>query len=467
MAIQDIALAATYYLDAEAGKDGNTGKTQGAAWRSLDRLAGMSFAAGDKILLKGGQTFEGGIKLDASTAGRDKRPVSIGSFGKGMAVIDAGEGTGILVEGSAFVLIENLKIVGRGRKEGNNGNGVRLVKARNVSVDNVEVTGFRLAGVYAYASSKVRITRVHAHGNGAAGIEVSGWNDELSRDIYIGHCKAENNPGDPENKTNHSGNGIVVGGLKNCLIEYCAAWDNGWDMPRKGNGPVGIWGWSCDALTIQHCISFNNKSPGEDGGGFDLDGGVTNSVMQHNLSYGNQGPGYLLCQYPEAPVWKGNIVRHNISYNDGTKNSKAGIALWEGGKGISDALVHDNIIVNESNAVTSTHKILGIVFRNNIFISGDTTLSGKTEAFRFEGNTYWPGGGGKPVYDRDGNTYGTLQEWSNATGQETDAKGRILGKIEDPGLLLPSGIGDLPTDPAELSRMKFFRPAAPAVRGVK
>ena len=34
--------------------------------------------------------------------------------------------------------------------------------------------------------------------------------------IYIGYCKAENNPGDPTELKNHSGNGIVVGFNDQC-----------------------------------------------------------------------------------------------------------------------------------------------------------------------------------------------------------------------------------------------------------
>ncbi len=37
-------------------------------------------------------------------------------------------------------------------------------------------------------------------------------------------------------------------------------------------------------------------------------------------------------------------------------------------------------------------------------------------------------------------------------------------KLEDPGILLPSGAEELPKDPAELAMMKFFRPAA-SIRG--
>src|SRR5436190_17235380 len=133
------------------------------------------------------------------------------------------------------------------------------------------------------------------------------------------YCRADNNPGDPTNLTNHSGNGIVVGNCRNVLIEYCTATNNGWDMPRIGNGPVGIWPYEADSVIIQHCISYRNKTaPGAaDGGGFDLDGGVTNSVIQYCLSYENEGSGYGIFQYWSAGNWKNNTLRYCISINDG------------------------------------------------------------------------------------------------------------------------------------------------------
>ena len=98
------------------------------------------------------------------------------------------------------------------------------------------------------------------------------------------HCTV-NNPGDPTNLTNHSGNGIVVGHCTNVLIDHCMATNNGWDMPRIGNGPVGIWCYEADSVVIQHCLSYRNKTSvgGADGGGFDFDGGVTNSIIQYCL----------------------------------------------------------------------------------------------------------------------------------------------------------------------------------------
>ena len=146
--------------------------------------------------------------------------------------------------------------------------------------------------------------------------------EKRSSDLHIGHCVAKNNPGNPSNLTNHSGNGIVVGNAQNVIIEYCEAANNGWDMPRKGNGPVGIWAWNSDRVIIQFCVSHDNKSPGDDGGGFDFDGGVTNSILQYNHSYNNHGPGYFICQYPGAPAVQGQHHPLQHQPDDGGKNNR-------------------------------------------------------------------------------------------------------------------------------------------------
>src|SRR5262249_16919963 len=79
---------------------------------------------------------------------------------------------------------------------------------------------------------------------------------------------------------------------------------------------------------IQHNECYGNRTAGsKDGGGFDLDGGVTRSVLQYNYAHDNDGAGYLLAQFPGAPPFGGNLVRYNISPNDGTRNNYGGIHL--------------------------------------------------------------------------------------------------------------------------------------------
>jgi len=67
---------------------------------------------------------------------------------------------------------------------------------------------------------------------------------------------------------------------------------------------------------LQFNKSHHNHSNNQaDGGGFDLDGGTTNSVMHHNVSWENDGYGFQLWAF----FWgefRNNRVHHNISLTD-------------------------------------------------------------------------------------------------------------------------------------------------------
>ena len=81
-------------------------------------------------------------------------------------------------------------------------------------------------------------------------------------------------------------------------------------------GPVGIWVWDANNALIQNNESHHNRTGSTaDGGGFDFDGGVTNSVMQYNYSHDNAGPGYGVYQF-RGEALNGFTVRYNVSAND-------------------------------------------------------------------------------------------------------------------------------------------------------
>lgn len=449
--------AVTYYLNARTGSDDNAGTSPDAPLRTVARANRLQLQPGDRLLLAGGQTFQGALSFDRATRGEEGRPILVSSYGSGRATIDGSAGDALKLNGCERVMLVNLNLTGSGRKGGNSGAGVTLLGTSHVNVDDVAVSGFRLAGISTSGDVSSRITHVYAHDNGAAGITTNGGVDGQPRtkDLYIGYCVAENNPGDPKNLTNHSGNGIVVGGVDGATIEYCEAMNNGWDMPRQGNGPVGIWGWNCDRLTIQFCVSHNNKSPGNDGGGFDFDGGVTNSVMQYNLAYNNAGTGYLLCQYPGAPTWKDNIVRYNISLNDGWKNFHCGIGIWKGGDGISDAQIYNNTIVNAAHAVVADGDVPGMVYTNNLFVAGTEVLAGTFARSHFAHDLYWSTTG-VDVYVDGATRYRSVADWAEATKQESHM-GKVTGIHADPMLVLPDVGTPLPTAPRALAAMRLCR----------
>jgi len=116
--------------------------------------------------------------------------------------------------------------------------------------------------------------------------------------VWITNCLAYQNTGIPGLKV-HSDSGIVIGGFRRGLIQYCEACENGALCDSTGSddgSPVGIWAWNCDQGVIQYNISHHNHSSNDpDGGGFDLDGGATNSIMRCNLSRHNDGYAF--------PIW--------------------------------------------------------------------------------------------------------------------------------------------------------------------
>ena len=467
LAFGQSAHATTYYVNAQSGNDQNDGTSSASAWQSLARVNGAALTAGDSVLLRGGQTFAGPLRWSAGQSGSENKPLVLASFGRGRARIDGDTGDGVVLDGSAFVRLENLEVVGAGRKNGSDGRGIWLQKTRSCQVNDCAVSGFRLPGVELWGDDNTRLLRVNASNNGSAGVSVlSGWGEmPRTKNLEIRDCTTDDNAGDPKNVSGHTGSGIVVGGAQNVLIDGCKATNNGWDMTRTtGGGPVGIWAWNSDRVTIQNCLSFGNKSNAGDGGGFDLDGGVTNSVLQYNLSYNNAGPGILLWQYEGAGPFHSNIVRHNVSYNDGLKSFKAAIAVsLDKQSKLPAAQITNNTFVNDRYAVASYHDGPDIVFSRNLFVAETSVFVGTLFSnSHFDGNGYW-----SPVllqpwelfqeYPKDGKEFKTLLEWIKTSGQET-THGAITARYDDPQLMLPSRMEDLPREAKQIATMPYFRP---------
>jgi hypothetical protein len=444
------ATGISYYVNTE-GSDGNDGSSN-APFKTIEQLNKIVLKAGDRIYLQGSQVFTGPLKFQPNESGTAGNPVVVTSYGNGQAVIDGGNGSAININGSGYLNISVLQLKGSGRKEGNAENGFVISNGHHINVDSVEVKGFQKAGLLVNISNLININRVYAHDNGFAGIFIAGtYGNRDCKNIKVTNCVAENNPGDPTNLTNHSGNGIIAGYCKNILIDQCTAFNNGWDMPRIGNGPVGIWCFEADSVIIQRCISYKNKTSvgGEDGGGYDLDGGVTNTIIQYCLSYENHGSGFGIFQYAGASKWHNNTVRFNISRNDGSVSAAhAGVYVWNSSENpaeFTDLLFYNNIIYNETGAAISyswQSDNAGFKFYNNIFVSKDTLVRGTELSVDYKGNDWWS--------IRDGfNIKGVrnFNEWATANGKE-QLNSKIIGFNIEPAFKGP--LNGAITDPLQL-----------------
>jgi len=446
-----------FYLN-PAGDDSNSG-TRERPWKTIDQLNKTNLKAGDTVYFEGAQVFDGSIILDSNKHGLPGQPIVITSEGGGQARIRSGRGTALSLNRTSHVEILGLSFTGDGRKEGNQKDGVVIANSSDVRMDSISIQGYQKAGLLVLSSSEINIRNVYAHDNGFAGIYIIGEHSkEDCKNIYIGYCKVENNPGDPAILDNHSGNGILAGFCKNVLIEYSVATNNGWDMPRTGNGPVGIWAYEADSVVIQHCISYRNKtSPGGgDGGGFDLDGGTTHSLIQYCLSFENQGSGFGIFQYAGASNWHDNTIRFNISVNDGNISpAGASVFIWNSSrdnKQFKNCYFYNNTIYNDSAAAISydgQSEHAGFYFYNNIFEAGDKLIKGKENSSVFFANDWYSIKGG---FNCDG--FRDFRQWAKSKKRE-QVRGILVGLNINPGFANPGK--SVISSPAELKYFDKYR----------
>ncbi len=462
------ASGVTYYVS-PTGNNNNAGTSPAKAWKTIAKVNGKAFNAGDRILFKGGAVFNGNLAFNALDKGSPSAPIVVGSYGTGRATISAGAGTAISLYNTAGFEIRSLHVVGSGRTL-NTGSGVSVyadlaggVKLPYIRVDSVEANGFGQYGIVmgswngTTGYTDVRVTNASSHDNALAGVATYAQLPYAHQNVYFGHLLAYNNSGVATLTTN-SGSGILMGGVLGGTIERSVAHGNGWLCTAAG-GPVGIWTYDSDGIVIQYNESYDNRTGGPaDGGGFDLDQNVRRSTVQYNYSHGNDGPGFLLAHAPNNTSHADNTVRYNVSENDGRKNSAAAIVIY--GRTIRAELYNNTVYVAPSasgtpsavavhNVTIVNQDVQQVHFRNNVFyvagglrllwVSTDQ-LNGAVD-LRFEGNDYYAGGAA-PNLLWGSTTYAGLTGWRSATGQEL-LGGVGVGSQLDPALLSPGAGGTI------------------------
>ena len=436
--------AAVYYVSG-SGNDSNSGLATNAAWLTISRVNAQSLSAGDQVLFESGTTFPGSIRLASPEAGSPAQPIVFSSSGQIPAIISpANDSNGFISVNCGGVIVSNLNFAGGGRTV-NTGSGIAFLN--NVAgsslnyfrVDHVDVGGFGNTGIYVYGLgtttwfNDVRITHANVHDVGIAGIQTYAKSFPAANvisNVYVGFCTVSNIAGVSTMNSTHTGDGILIAQANNALVEYCEAVSNSWN----GYGAVGIWTWASTNVTIQFCESHHNGTLGGDGDGFDLDGGSTGCVMQYNYSHDNVGAGYGIFQFYGAALHLNNIVRYNISQNDGRKNGYGAISIWNGSTdpGITNVDIYNNTLFMSPAASGSPSGIYffggtvsSVSIRNNCIIAtggvrlvNSTLTAAQIATVLFQGNDYWPSAGAFSIYWNNSHNYTSLSAWRTA-GMET------------------------------------------------
>jgi hypothetical protein len=473
-----LPLSARDYYVRQDGRDEADGISTNTAWRTIERVNRARFQPGDRLRFQAAESFTGNLVLSAEDSGTSNEPVIIGSYGDGRATILAGHQTGITAENVAGITIENLVVSGAGRTnnagygvlcENTLANGRRLgfLRLKNVEARNFGNLGIFVTGDHA-GYDHVLITNCVMHDNLRGGMEVAGrlpWDTTVyaHADVKVSNCQAFDNTGDPGYLKNHSGSGIVLYQIDGGVMEYCTAWNNG-GLCRSRGGGVGLWTCASRRVTIEHCESFGNRTSGGDGGGFDIDGGSIDCVLQYNYSHDNDGPGLMVYTYPYSSFAdRGSIVRFNISENDSRKGRRyAGLWVRTDGKEITGAEIYNNtVLIGPWTDQTALIYGRGIEarLRNNIFIADGLAVPLRVEQpqdrIRFENNLYWRTDGPTRI-SWDAQTYTNLGEWRNRTAQEV-VNGAPAGLFADP-LLSQHPPGFRPCQCVGLRTVRAFHP---------
>ncbi|MFF1710103.1 right-handed parallel beta-helix repeat-containing protein [Streptomyces sp. NPDC058268] len=460
--------ASTYYVSSR-GDDQNDGSSPGQAWRSLARAERVALEPGDRLLLEGGARFTGTITLNGDEAGRADQPVVVGSYGEGRATVKAEGSPGISVHNTAGVEIRDLTVKGDRAAYARDG-GINLYADRpdggkldRVTLSHVRVSGFR-TGIAVGGAEKgngfknVTIREAKLYGNKDVGLLTYGPEFNPGQPTYaheefnVSDVDAYWNTGDPGADDRHTGDGIILGAVRNATVRDSSAHDNGSRSSGEApSGPVGIWAYDAKNVVLEHNTAYRNHTGSKvDGAGFGFDENVSDSTIQYNLAFHNDGPGFYAYTRKTNGAHTDNTIRYNITSDDGRKLPRfGGLAVY--GHDVRNLRIYQNTVVmtalengKSGPALRLMDGEKGVTVRNNLFVTDGSPLALadgglSTKNVLLQGNNYRAPQGQWALQWGD-HAFTGIGTWRKATGQER-VDGRPSGLTADPcftGGTLPS-----------------------------
>lgn len=430
-----------YYIDCARGSDSNSGTSYLHPWLTLAQVNKTAFQPGDGIFFKRGTTCPGA--LTPQGAGAEDRPIIMGTYGSGdLPIIDAGKNPeAFRLIGQEYWEIQDIEFSGGTRYgvlvSGEEGTDtLHHIRLKNLMVHDVWGEPYKdktpgLVVVLANGSlfRDVVIDGVTAYNtNQWAGIEVNGgvgWpidyaNPALAEGVTIRNSTVHNVYGD----------GIVLWGVHNGLIEYSVAYDTGKQpSPKTVGTPSSIWTWTCIDCVVQYNESYNADSPEIDAGCFDIDWGTRNNTYQYN--YGHDCEGYCISVFGAEGVTTENaVVRYNVCSNNGQRSSLASrqgeifLSTWNGGY-LDGVLIYNNTfswsppgnyppLVNKAEFSGERQNL----FFNNILVSTKPWLVDGGKTLELDHNLYWLQGEGTPFFFFPDAYYSGFDDYQKLSGQD-------------------------------------------------
>jgi hypothetical protein len=183
-AIASAAEGKRYFVDATSGNDSNSGLTSALAWKTISKVSAATFAAGNKVLFKRGETWQ--ERLTVPSSGSDGKHIIFGAYGSGALPKIDSPGTvasaDLLIEGFEGTGYENTwsETVGSGSIVNENYTGIKLSGSQALRCVSTTANAYAYHELSAQASASY--TKVNFYVDAMAGEEAiiqvydSSWN---------------------------------------------------------------------------------------------------------------------------------------------------------------------------------------------------------------------------------------------------------------------------------------------------
>ena len=375
-----------YYVDSTNGSDDNSGRSASAAWKTLEKAASNEYAAGDKLLLKAGEIFDG--SFDAKGSGTAQTPITFGAYGDTQAL------------GKPIVRTDE---------------DVILFRLHNVSgwtVENIEFTAPNGKGMYITADGSGMTTEITVKDcvfhdiyfqrcptyNGghcpimlsssgatarlrnitlkdcniydcAYGVNMGGLTREWTPDLFVGPEESYNTGYRLEglNLNNILYDAVIITSVYDMVIRNCALIDT---CLNDDYFTAPMWSHHASNYVIENCEIGGAKNY-KDGMAVDFDGWTTDATYQYVYSHDNIRF-VTNCIYDNYTKNRNCTVRYCLSVNDNKKINilaqlcTAGIEYGENEEAayMDNFKFYNNTLINASNIRCCNLK--NAYFANNI-----------------------------------------------------------------------------------------------------
>ena len=396
----------TYYISFSDGDDSKDGKSESNAFKNLGKINSITFAPGDKIKFKTGDTWKGYFKVRGS--GSSSSPITIESYGSSSKPIIDGNGyqASLFLENVEYIEVNNLEFKNEASHKKSD-NSVKLMSGSSrtgqderygilalrfgagKNINHLKVSNVKISNIYPTPSEQsynhqgygmrfesyndgelnyfdgITIDNVDISLTGHYGIHIVNRMSGAQADFYHRNISITNS-----SFYDTGGSGIVFARSKNILVENSTFKGTGSTKDsRMWERGSGLWFYTCNDAIVQNS-TFEDAYGVQDSFGAHIDWGNERVVIQYCLSKNNFG-GFveilgenLDCGY-----------RYNISIGDGTRTgAHNGKIFWVSDFAGSNSrkigsknnfIYNNTVFVPSTNPVTNSPMTPDVLIREN------------------------------------------------------------------------------------------------------